>query len=62
MCLPRRLLSIDHVRANVSSLCAVIMSSQSFDLVDEYEIAEIGGNLRDATGIDNEVAFLAREP
>jgi hypothetical protein len=38
------------------------MSSQSFDLVDEYEIAEIGGNLRDATGIDNEVAFLAREP
>jgi hypothetical protein len=37
-----------HVRATVSSECAVKTSSQSFDLVEELEIAMIGGNLRDS--------------
>lgn len=53
---------IDHVRANVSSVCPVRMSSQSFDLVVEYDIDVIGGSLRDAMGIDRLVAFFASEP
>ena len=43
-------------------MCAVRISSQSFDRVVEYEIDVIGGNLREASGIDKDVAFLRREP
>jgi hypothetical protein len=28
----------------------------------EYEMAVMGGNFNDATGIERDVAFLAREP
>lgn len=51
-----------HDRANVSSVWAVRTSSQSFALAEEYEIAVIGGNLRDANGIESVVAFFAKEP
>ena len=43
-------------------MCAVRISSQSFALVGEYEMDTIGGNFREATGIDSDVAFLVREP
>ncbi len=59
---PRRFPCIVHVRAKVSSVCDVIMSSQSFDLAEEYDIDVMGGNLREARGIDNDVAFLRRDP
>ena len=49
-------------RANVSSKWAVSISSQSFALVGEYDSEDIGGNLREATGIEREVAFFARDP
>jgi hypothetical protein len=38
------------------------MSSQSFALVKEYEIAVMGGNLREASGMDSEEAYLASAP
>jgi hypothetical protein len=40
----------------------VITSSQSFALADENDKEVIGGNLSDASGIDNVDAFLARDP
>ena len=52
----------DHVRAIASCLCAVKTSSQSFHLVEEYEILVIGGSLRDAMEVENDVAFLAIGP
>ena len=62
MYFPSLLPSIVQVRAKVSSEWVVRMSSQSFDRADEYEIEVMGGNFREARGIDNEVAFLSREP
>lgn len=53
---------IVHERANVSSVCAVRISSQSFEREEEYDRDVIGGNFREAIGIDNEVAFFARDP
>jgi hypothetical protein len=38
------------------------MSSQSFDRVVEYDMDWIGENLREAIGIEREVAFFARDP
>ena len=60
--LPNFLPSIVQDRANVSSVCAVRMSSQSLAREVEYDIDVMGGNLRDARGMDKLVAFLAREP
>jgi hypothetical protein len=37
-------------------------SSQSFAREVEYDIDVIGGNLREARGMDKLVAFLARDP
>lgn len=54
--------SIVHERANVSSECAVRISSQSFALEEEYEREDMGGNLREAMGMDRDVAFFARDP
>jgi len=56
------LFCIDHDLANVSSVWAVRISSQSFERAAEYDIAEIGGNLREVTGIERFVAFFARDP
>jgi hypothetical protein len=60
--LPSFLFCIVQVRAKVSSVWAVTISSQSFDLADEYESEVIGGNLSEARGMDRFVAFLARDP
>ncbi len=62
VCLPSRLLSIVHERAKVSSVWPVRMSSQSLERIGEYEMEVIGGNFKEATGIDSEVAFFTREP
>lgn len=62
VCLPIFLSFMDQVRANVSSVWPVKMSSQSFDLVVENDMVEIGGSLRDATGMDRVEAFFASEP
>ena len=50
------------MRAKVSSVWPVSISSQSFVRVVEKDIVVIGGSLRDATGIDKLVAFFARDP
>lgn len=60
--LPFFFCNILQVLANVSSVCAVMISSQSFHLVVEKDIAVIGGSFRDAMGTDRDVAFLVREP
>ena len=62
VCFPNFLSFIDHVRAKVSSVWPVSISSQSFVRVVEKDIVVIGGSLRDATGIDKLVAFFARDP
>lgn len=62
VCFPIFLSFIVHVLANVSSVWPVRMSSQSFVLVVENEIAVIGGSFNDARGIDKLVAFFASEP
>lgn len=54
--------SIVQDRANVSSVWAVIISSQSLAREEEYDSDVMGGNLREARGIDKAVAFLARDP
>jgi len=59
---PSRFPSIVQDRANVSSVCAVRISSQSFAREAEYEIDVTGGNLREARGMDKLVAFFARDP
>ena len=59
---PSFLFCIDHVRANVSSVCVVTMSSQSFVRVVEYASAVIGGSFKDAMGMDRLVAFFDSEP
>jgi hypothetical protein len=51
-----------HVLAEVSSECAVRMSSQSFDLVVEYDKAMTDGCFSEVSGTVNFVAFLVREP
>jgi hypothetical protein len=51
-----------HVLAFVSSECAVRISSQSFDLVVEYDKAVTDECLSEASDTDNVVAFLVREP
>lgn len=50
------------MRANVSSVCVVSTSSQSFDLDDEKDRDITGGNFREASGIDKVEAFFASEP
>lgn len=62
LCLPNLLPRTVHVLANVSSVCVVSVSSQSFVLADEKDIEVIGGNLSDASGTDRVDAFLARDP
>jgi hypothetical protein len=59
---PNFLLPILHVLAKLSSACPVSISSQSRDLALENESAVTGGNFRDVTGIENDVAFLESEP
>lgn len=59
---PNRFPCMVHVRAKVSSVCAVITSSQSFERAEEYDKDVMGGNLRDARGMEREVAFLMRDP
>jgi hypothetical protein len=39
-----------------------MMSSQSFALVHEYDIAVIGGNFNEASGMESVDAFFANEP
>jgi hypothetical protein len=51
-----------HVLAQVSSECPVRMSSQSFDLVVEYDKALTDECLNEVSGTVNVVAFLVREP
>jgi hypothetical protein len=51
-----------HVLAQVSSECAVRISSQSFDLVAEYDKAMTDECFSEASGTVNVVAFLVREP
>jgi hypothetical protein len=51
-----------HVLAWVSSECAVRISSQSFDLIVEYDKAVTDECLSEASGTVNVVAFLEREP
>lgn len=51
-----------HVLAEISSECAVRISSQSFDLVVEYDKAVTDERLSEASGTANVVAFLVREP
>lgn len=62
LCLPSFFPCIVQLRANVSSVCPVKMSSQSFARDEEYDIDVIGGNLSDASGIERDDAFLASEP
>ena len=50
------------VLAEVSSECAVRISSQSFDLVVEYDKAVVDECLSEARGTVNVVAFLVRDP
>jgi hypothetical protein len=59
---PSRFPSIVQVLANVSSVCAVRISSQSFVREVEYESDVMGGNLSEASGMDKLVAFLTRDP
>lgn len=54
--------SIVQERANVSSVWAVKMSSQSFARDGEYDNDVIGGNFNDARGMDKDVAFLTKDP
>ena len=61
-CCPNLLFNILHVLAKVSSECAVRISSQSFDLVVEYDKAVMGKCLSEASDTVNVVAFLVREP
>jgi hypothetical protein len=62
VCFPSLLLSMVHVLAKVSSVCAVSMSSQSFDLVHEYDSVVIGRNFSEVRGIESEDAFFESEP
>lgn len=62
MYFPSFLSFIDHVLAKDSSVCAVRISSQSFERVEEYEIEVTGGNLSDVIGIERLVAFFAKDP
>lgn len=62
LCLPNFLPRTVHVLANVSSVWVVSVSSQSFDLADEKDMDVIGGNLSEASGIDNVDAFFAKDP
>ena len=59
---PNLLFNMLHVLAWVSSECAVRISSQSFDLVVEYDKAVTDECLSEASGIFDVVAFLVREP
>ena len=61
-CRPNLLFNMLHVLAYVSSEWAVIISSQSLDLVVEYDNAVMGGCLSEVSGTDNVVAFLEKEP
>lgn len=61
-CWPNLLFNMLHVLAYVSSECAVRISSQSLDLVVEYDNAVMEECLREVRGTDNVVAFLVREP
>jgi hypothetical protein len=62
LCFPNFLPRTVHVLANVSSACVVSASSQSFVLADEKDMDVIGGNLSEASGIDNVNAFFAKDP
>ena len=61
-CWPNLLFNMLHVLAWVSSECAVRISSQSFDLVVEYDKAVTDECLSEASGTVNVVAFLVSEP
>jgi hypothetical protein len=61
-CRPNFLFNMFHVLAYVSSEWAVRISSQSLDLVVEYDNAVMEGCLSEVSGTDNVVAFLAKEP
>jgi hypothetical protein len=61
-CWPNLLFNMLHVLAYVSSECAVRISSQSLDLIVEYDNAVIDVCLSEVSGTDKVVAFLAREP
>lgn len=54
--------SIVQERANVSSVWAVKMSSQSFARDEEYDSDVTGGNFSEARGMDKDVAFLTKDP
>ena len=62
VCSPNLLFNILHVLVLVSSECAVRISSQSFDLVVEYDKAMTDECLSEARGTANVVAFFVREP
>jgi len=61
-CWPNLLFNMLHVLAYVSSECTVRISSQSLDLVVEYDNAVMEGCFSEVSGTDNVVAFLVREP
>jgi hypothetical protein len=61
-CWPNLLFKWLHVLAWVSSECAVRISSQSLDLVVEYDNAVTWECLSEISGTENVVAFLVREP
>lgn len=61
-CFPCFLLSKFHDLAKPSSEWAVIISSQSFALPVECDIAVMGGNFNDATRVESVDAFLNKEP
>jgi hypothetical protein len=61
-CWPNLLFNMLQVLVCVSSECAVRISSQSLDLVVEYDNAVMEECLREVRGTDNVVAFFVREP
>ena len=61
-CWPDLLFNMLHVLAQVSSACPVRISSQSFDLVVEYDRALTDGCLSEASGTVSVDAFFVREP